>query len=182
MNTLDLLSDAAVAKRGLRNALGRFATGVTVVTTRTRDGTFEGVTANSFSAVSLEPPLVLWSLRCEARSLPAFLASNCFAINVLSKEQARISRHFATPQLNKFEGMDFKLGIDCCPIFERSPAIFECHTQTKVQGGDHIILIGRVVRVHHCDATPPPRLRERSIRYAYFAHRSRMIAIASGAA
>jgi flavin reductase (DIM6/NTAB) family NADH-FMN oxidoreductase RutF len=161
MNTLDLLSDAAVAKRGLRNALGRFATGVTVVTTRTRDGTFEGVTANSFSA---------------------FLASNCFAINVLSKEQARISRHFATPQLNKFEGMDFKLGIDCCPIFERSPAIFECRTQTKVQGGDHIILIGRVVRVHHCDATPPPRLRERSIRYAYFAHRSRMIAIASGAA
>src|ERR1700716_846041 len=111
MNTLDLLSDAAADKRGLRNALGRFATGVTVVTTRTQDGKFEGV-----SAVSLEPPLVLWSLRCAAPSLPAFLASNCFAINVLSKEQARISRHFATPQLNKFEGLEFKLGVDGCPI------------------------------------------------------------------
>jgi flavin reductase (DIM6/NTAB) family NADH-FMN oxidoreductase RutF len=154
MYTLDLLSDAAVDKRSLRNALGRFATGVTVVTTRTQDGKFEGVTANSFSAVSLEPPLVLWSLRCEAPSLPAFLASNCFAVNVLSKEQARISRHFATPQPNKFEGVEFKLGVDGCPIFERSPAIFECRTQTKVEGGDHIILIGRVVRVHHCNAAP----------------------------
>src|SRR6266576_3709647 len=95
MNMLDLLSDAAVDQRSLRNALGRFATGVTIVTTRTQDGKFEGVTANSFSAVSLEPPLVLWSLRCASPSLPAFLASNCFAINVLSKEQARISRHFA---------------------------------------------------------------------------------------
>jgi flavin reductase (DIM6/NTAB) family NADH-FMN oxidoreductase RutF len=154
MYTLDLLSDAVVDKRSLRNALGRFATGVTVVTTRTQDGKFEGVTANSFSAVSLEPPLVLWSLRCEAPSLPAFLASNCFAVNVLSKEQARISRHFATPQPNKFEGVEFKLGVDGCPIFERSPAIFECRTQTKVEGGDHIILIGRVVRVHHCNAAP----------------------------
>jgi flavin reductase (DIM6/NTAB) family NADH-FMN oxidoreductase RutF len=154
MYTLDLLSDAAVDKRSLRNALGRFATGVTVVTTRTQDGKFEGVTANSFSAVSLEPPLVLWSLRCEAPSLPAFLASNCFAVNVLSKEQARISRHFATPQPDKFEGMEFTLGVDGCPIFERSPAIFECRTQTKVEGGDHIILIGRVVRVHHCNAAP----------------------------
>jgi flavin reductase (DIM6/NTAB) family NADH-FMN oxidoreductase RutF len=154
MNTLDLLSDAAVDKRGLRHALGRFATGVTVVTTRTQNGKFEGVTANSFSAASLEPPLVLWTLRYVAPSLLAFLASNCFAINVLSRAQARISRHFAAPQLNKFEGMEFKLGIDGCPIFERSPAIFECRTQTTVQGGDHIILIGRVVRVHHCDATP----------------------------
>jgi flavin reductase (DIM6/NTAB) family NADH-FMN oxidoreductase RutF len=154
MYTLDFLSDAVVDKRSLRNALGRFATGVTVVTTRTQDGKFEGVTANSFSAVSLEPPLVLWSLRCEAPSLPAFLASNCFAVNVLSKEQARISRHFATPQPDKFEGMEFTLGVDGCPIFERSPAIFECRTQTKVEGGDHIILIGRVVRVHHCNAAP----------------------------
>lgn len=154
MNTLDLLSDAELDKRSLRNALGRFATGVTVVTTRTQAGKFEGVTANSFSAVSLDPPLVLWSLRCEAPSLPSFLASNCFAINVLSKEQARLSRHFATPHINKFDGIDFKLGIDGCPIFEQCSAIFECRTQTNVQGGDHIILIGRVVRVHSCDGTP----------------------------
>lgn len=154
MNSLDLLSDAVPDRRELRNALGRFATGVTVVTTRTQTGKFEGVTANSFSAVSLDPPLVLWSLRCEAPSLPAFLASNCFAINVLSKEQARLSRHFATPRPDKFEDIDFLLGIDGCPIFERSPAIFECRTQTSVQGGDHIILIGRIVRAHYCDNTP----------------------------
>ena len=65
-----------------------------------------------------------------------------------------MSRHFATPRLNKFEGMEFEAGVDGCPIFERSSAIFECRTQTSVPGGDHVILIGRVVRAHYCDGAP----------------------------
>ena len=153
MNTLDLLAGTGNDQHTLRKALGRFATGVTVITTRVEQG-FEGVTANSFAAVSLEPPLVLWSLRSAARSLPGFLASNCFAINVLSKEQAHISRHFATPQVDKFDGIDFGLGVDGCPIFDGSLAIFECRTENKVEAGDHVILIGRVVRVHYCDGMP----------------------------
>jgi flavin reductase (DIM6/NTAB) family NADH-FMN oxidoreductase RutF len=154
MNTLDLLAGTGNDQQALREALGRFATGVTVVTTRTPQGSFEGVTANSFAAVSLGPPLVLWSLRSGARSLPGFLASNCFAINVLSKEQADISRHFATPQVDKFGGVDFGLGVDGCPIFERSLAIFECRTENRVEAGDHVILIGRVVRAHYGDGMP----------------------------
>jgi flavin reductase (DIM6/NTAB) family NADH-FMN oxidoreductase RutF len=154
MKTLDLLAGTGNDQQTLRKALGRFATGVTVVTTRTQQGSFEGVTANSFAAVSLGPPLVLWSLRSTARSLPGFLASNCFAINVLSKEQAHISRHFATPQVDKFDGVDFGLGLDGCPIFDRSVAIFECRTENRVEAGDHVILIGRVVRAHYCDGMP----------------------------
>ena len=112
------------------------------------------MTANSFAAVSLAPPLVLWSLRSSARSLPGFLASSCFAINVLSKEQAHISRHFATPQVDKFGGVDFGLGVDGCPIFDRSLAIFECRTENGQEAGDHVILIGRVMRAHYCDGMP----------------------------
>jgi flavin reductase (DIM6/NTAB) family NADH-FMN oxidoreductase RutF len=154
MNTLDLLAGTGNDQQALREALGRFATGVTVVTTRTQQGSFEGVTANSFAAVSLGPPLVLWSLRSGARSLAGFLASNCFAINVLSREQAHISRHFATPQVDKFGGVDFGLGVDGCPIFDRSLAIFECRTENRVEAGDHVILIGRVVRAHYCEGMP----------------------------
>jgi flavin reductase (DIM6/NTAB) family NADH-FMN oxidoreductase RutF len=154
MNTLDLLAGTGNDQQALREALGRFATGVTVVTTRTQQGSFEGVTANSFAAVSLGPPLVLWSLRSGARSLAGFLASNCFAINVLSREQAHISRHFATPQVDKFGGVDFGLGVDGCPIFDRSLAIFECRTENRVEAGDHVILIGRVVRAHYGDGMP----------------------------
>src|SRR5215203_3025440 len=92
-----------VDQRALRTALGRFATGVTVVTTRTPDGKIEGLTANSFSAVSLDPPLVLWSLRRHAPSLPSFLASGYFAVNVLTRAQEELAHRFATPHRDKFD-------------------------------------------------------------------------------
>src|SRR4051794_16204005 len=101
MLSLPLDSEGATDPRLLRQALGRFATGVTVITTCTQDGKYEGLTANSFSAVSLDPPLVLWSLRLAAPSLPSFKASGCFVVNVLSTAQSRISRHFATPRHDK---------------------------------------------------------------------------------
>lgn len=140
--------------RALRNALGRFATGVTVITTRTDSGKMEGMTANSFSALSLDPPLVLWSIRNQAPSLPSFLESGRFAVNILSCEQREVSSHFATPQAEKFEGLDYVIGEGGCPIFEDSLAIFECETEKTVEGGDHLIMIGRVVHVAHRDGEP----------------------------
>lgn len=145
---------ASPEPRALRQALGRFATGVTVITTRTRAGKLEGMTANSFSSVSLDPPLVLWSLRRQASSLASFLEAGCFAVNILSAEQGALSRHFATPAADKFEGVDWEEGHGGCPMLPGSLASFECDTHEAVEAGDHVILIGRIRHVTHRDGTP----------------------------
>src|SRR5687767_3868649 len=128
-----------VDPRHLRNALGRFATGVTVITTRTPDGKLEGLTANSFSAVSLDPPLVLWSLRRNASSLSSFQDSGYFAVNVLGVQQCDLSRRFATPAPDKFSGLAVTSGLGACPLLQDTLAGFECSTEHTVVGGDHII-------------------------------------------
>ena len=155
MTMLSLTLDQAPADpRPLRQALGRFATGVTVVTTRGLDGRYEGLTANSFSAVSLDPPLILWSLRLAAPSLETFKAAGHFVVNVLARDQSALSRHFATPRHDKFAGIAFQPGIGGCPMLDDSLAIFECRTETTIQGGDHIIFIGRVTQAHHREGEP----------------------------
>ena len=141
--------------RMFRNALGRFATGITVVTTRTPDGKLEGMTANSFSAVSLSPPLILWSIKNEAASLPAFLAAGAFAINVLNQEQSELSHHFATPHVDKFEGVPHDRGRMGCPLLRDTLAQFECSLEQSVPAGDHQILLGRVVHASYDDAQAP---------------------------
>jgi flavin reductase (DIM6/NTAB) family NADH-FMN oxidoreductase RutF len=138
----------------LRQALGRFATGVTVITTRTADAKYEGLTANSFSAVSLDPPLVLWCLRLTSPSLDSFRQSGHFAVNVLSSAQSAVSRHFATPHHDKFEAIAFTPGIAGCPTLEASLAIFECRTESTIESGDHIIFIGRVIQAHCREGEP----------------------------
>ncbi len=138
----------------LRQALGRFATGVTVITTRTADAKCEGLTANSFSAVSLDPPLVLWSLRLTAPSLDSFRQSGHFAVNVLSTEQSAVSRHFATPRHDKFEEIEFTSEIGGCPTLQESLAIFECRTESTIECGDHLIFIGRVIRAQYREGEP----------------------------
>ena len=148
------LDREATDPRLLRQALGRFATGVTVITTRTLDGKYEGLTANSFSAVSLDPPLVLWSLRLASPSLPGFKESGHFVVNVLSTAQNEVSRHFATPRHDKFEDVDFSAGIAGCPMLDDSLAIFECRTETAIEGGDHMIFIGRVIQAHYREGEP----------------------------
>ena len=148
------LDQEATDPRLLRQALGRFATGVTVITTRTDDGKYEGLTANSFSAVSLDPPLVLWSLRLAAPSLESFRLSGHFVVNVLSTAQSHTSRHFATPRHDKFEEVEFSKGIGGCPMLDESLAIFECRTESMIEGGDHIIFIGRVHRATYRDGEP----------------------------
>jgi flavin reductase (DIM6/NTAB) family NADH-FMN oxidoreductase RutF len=145
------LADAEPTPRALRNALGRFATGVTVITTRTTSGMLLGVTANSFSSVSLDPPLVLWSLKAEAPSMPGFTDSGCFAINVLGADQQHHSRQFATSSADKFEGVDWFPGLGGCPLLPDCIARFECRTEQAIVAGDHTLFIGRVIRAtyHH---------------------------------
>jgi flavin reductase (DIM6/NTAB) family NADH-FMN oxidoreductase RutF len=145
---------AAVDERRLRTALGRFATGVTVVTTRTGDGKLEGLTANSFSAVSLDPPLVLWSLRASAPSLPSFQAAEYFAVNVLAASQHALCRRFATPAHDKFDGAEHIPGLGGCPLLAGALATFECSTETRVPGGDHVFFFGRVRHAAFRDGAP----------------------------
>lgn len=147
--TLDGTHDA----RQLRNALGRFATGVTVVTTSAA-GKREGMTANSFSALSLDPPLVLWSIVRRAPSLPNFLAAGRFAINVLHASQAALSHRFATPQKDKFEGVEIESGLHGLPLLPGALASFECRTEQAIDGGDHILFVGRVQRIRYAEGDP----------------------------
>ncbi|WP_134500336.1 flavin reductase family protein [Microvirga pakistanensis] len=138
----------------LRQALGRFATGVTVVTTRSPSGKLEGLTANSFSSVSLDPPLVLWSLQKRAPSLESFKNSGAFAVNVLGAHQHDYCKHFATPAPDKFQNIPYEIGYGGCPILEDCIARFECSTHSVVEGGDHLIFIGRVENVVYSDGEP----------------------------
>ena len=141
-------------RQDFRKALGRFSTGVTVVTTRASDGRRVGMTANSFSSVSLEPPLVLWSLARHAPSVADFTGASHFAINVLAAHQHRLSRQFSTPQPDKFDG------VDCCdatagvPLLNGAIARFVCRNVKQYDGGDHLIFIGEVERYDRFDGEP----------------------------
>lgn len=154
MSTTELLLDGPFDGRQLRQALGRFATGVTVITTCGADGKREGLTANSFSALSLDPPLVLWSIVRKSASLPGFLAAGRFAINVLDADQAALSHRFATPHPDKFDGVSVETGQLGCPILTGALASFECRTEQTHEGGDHVLFVGRVGRVRYRDGHP----------------------------
>jgi flavin reductase (DIM6/NTAB) family NADH-FMN oxidoreductase RutF len=141
-------------ERHLRNALGRFVTGVTVITTRTAAGRLEGLTANSFSAVSLDPPLVLWSLKGTASSLPSFEQSDHFAVNVLSAWQFALSDHFAKRNPDKFQSVVHAPGLGGCPLLFGALATFECSKETSVVGGDHVVFFGRIERAAYREGEP----------------------------
>ncbi len=129
-------------KRQLRDALGMFATGVTIVTSRTREGELLGITANSFNAVSLDPPMVLFSLSREAHSLNKFESCDFFAVNILSDDQRELSNRFARTSLDKWKGVSYETGVTQCPLFPGSLAMFECYTRFHYDGGDHVIFVG----------------------------------------
>ncbi len=140
--------------RAFRNALGRFPTGITVITTMGPDNKPEGLTANSFGAVSLDPPLVQWCLGKKAPSLPIFRDGGYFAINILKDTQRDISNKFATPAEDKFSGVDWRRGLGGAPILANSLAVFECRNETQYEAGDHLIFIGAVEDHTHVDGTP----------------------------
>jgi flavin reductase (DIM6/NTAB) family NADH-FMN oxidoreductase RutF len=133
--------------RAFRDALGWFATGVTIITTRGPAGELVGFTANSFASVSLEPPLVLFSLNRGANCLDAFESASHFAINVLAEDQTALSSRFANPIGAKWDGVAVARGIDGCPILGGTLAVFECAVDAIHDGGDHRIFIGRVLRM-----------------------------------
>jgi flavin reductase (DIM6/NTAB) family NADH-FMN oxidoreductase RutF len=129
-----------------RAALGMFATGVTIVTARTGDGKVIGLTANSFNSVSLEPPLVLWSLSQAAASLPAFRAGSHYAINVLAAEQKFLAERFALKGADRFAGVNFVEGAGGAPLLAGAAATFECFNRSRYEEGDHVIFVGEVER------------------------------------
>jgi flavin reductase (DIM6/NTAB) family NADH-FMN oxidoreductase RutF len=142
------------AMRVLRTALGGFATGVTIVTCVDSAGHRVGLTANSFTALSLEPPLVLWSLRRASPSLPAFASGVHFAINVLGEGQVALSRRFASPVADKFAEGVWHAGLGGVPVLNEAAAVFECELASQQDAGDHVLFIGRVLRF--ADGSLPP--------------------------
>lgn len=138
----------------LRLALGRFTTGVTIVTCRDATGAPAGLTANSFSGVSLEPPLVLWSLRRASPNLPVFDAATFFTVNVLAESQVDLSRRFASALPDKFAQGAWTDGRNGAPVLAGCTAVFECETVSRQEAGDHRLFIGRVLYASE-SALPP---------------------------
>lgn len=130
--------------RDFRDALGSFPTGVTVVTALAPDGSAIGVTISSFNSVSLEPPLILWSLSRTSPSLAAFVQASHYAVNVLAVDQQRISESFASPDSDRFNGVEVNRGLGGAPLIAGCAAWFECSNEAHYPGGDHLILVGRV--------------------------------------
>ncbi len=140
--------------RSLRDALGSFATGITVVTARAADGQPVGVTVNSFASVSLDPPLVLWSLGMASPSLPAFESCSHFAVNVLAADQTEFSQRFAQSQGDRFATVDWQTGAGGTPLLPGCCAWFECRNEMRYPGGDHLILVGCVENFRREDKPP----------------------------
>ena len=138
----------------LRQALGAFATGVTVVTVTDRDGARLGVTANSFASLSLQPPLILWNLQRESECRPVFDHAERFAVNVLSAAQQRTSARYAQKDDHVLDPAIYRLGDAGCPLLHDAHAWFECAREARHDGGDHVILIGRVLGYGRQDAEP----------------------------
>lgn len=141
----------AFSERDLRDALGRYATGVTVVTTMTPRGPL-GMTVNSFSSVSLDPPLVLWSPARKSSRFPAFEASSHFAIHILAADQRPLAEHFA--RNGDFEGVSHAPGIGETPLLSGAAARLECLHAVHYDGGDHLIVVGEVLRITEADRPP----------------------------
>jgi flavin reductase (DIM6/NTAB) family NADH-FMN oxidoreductase RutF len=138
---------AAFNERQLRDALAQFATGVAIVCARAPDERYVGFTANSFNSVSLDPPLILWTLSHRSTSLAAFDAAQRYAVNVLSTSQVDLARRFSRPHVDRFASVTFRLGWSDAPLVDDCVAWFECRHQARHRAGDHIIFIGEVVTV-----------------------------------
>ncbi|MBF8644353.1 MULTISPECIES: flavin reductase family protein [Pseudomonas] len=140
--------------QAFRAALGTFTTGVTIITSQGEDGAPVGITANSFNSVSLNPPLVLWSLSKQARSLPVFSNGKHWNVHVLSIEQEKLSSRFATQGEDKFAEVELDNGISDAPLLQDCTARFQCRTAFQYEGGDHVIFVGEVLAFDHSDRAP----------------------------
>jgi flavin reductase (DIM6/NTAB) family NADH-FMN oxidoreductase RutF/DNA-binding IclR family transcriptional regulator len=139
----------AIEPRELRQVLGTFVTGVTVITALDTEGKAHGLTVNSFSSVSLNPPLILWNQSVTAPSHPVFRDAKRFAVNILAEDQIDVSRRFSTPGRDKFEGLEVLPGLGGVPLIPGCAAYLECTSEASFPGGDHMVFIGRVERIEH---------------------------------
>lgn len=138
-----------------RGALGRFATGIAVVAATTPAGEAIGLTVSSFNSVSLDPPLILWSLSLDSPNLPAFRCASHYAVNILAAEQREISDRFASRRSDRFVGLPWRSGLGGAPLIEGCCAWFECANEAQYPGGDHLIFVGHVERFAQGEAESP---------------------------
>ncbi|MFI0546712.1 MAG: flavin reductase [Brachymonas sp.] len=163
----------ALDPKDFRNALSMFATGVTIITTRAENGDPVGITANSFNSVSLDPPMVLWSLAKNAYSLPVFQQTKEWNVHILSNEQEALSNKFAKKGEDKFAGIALDQGVTKSPLLPACSARFQCRTIFEYEGGDHIIFVGEVLAY---DRSPTPPLLYLSGNYALATKKTHAIA------
>jgi flavin reductase (DIM6/NTAB) family NADH-FMN oxidoreductase RutF len=137
-----------------RAALGRFASGVTIVTTKDKTGRLHGITVSAFCSVSLEPPLVLVCIDKDTGSHRALEETDAFVVNVLREDQQYLSDRFASFLPDKFDAVEYHLGIDDLPVLENVPANLECRLRYSYAGGDHTIFVGEIERATISDGEP----------------------------
>ncbi len=140
--------------RALRDAFGCFATGVTIITATSDAGISVGLTANSFSSVSLNPALVSWSLSSHAPSLPVFQNCSHYAIHVLCDAQQELALRFAQSRDDKFAGLELGEGLGGTPLLDGALAVFQCSNAYRHAGGDHVIFLGQVEKFEHNQGKP----------------------------
>lgn len=144
----------SISKEEFRASLGRFASGVTVVTTKAGDGHLHGLTVSAFCSVSLNPPLILVCIEKKTGSYHAFQESNAFVVNVLSESQIDVSNHFASHLEDKFTGMEYAEGIEGIPVLKNCIVNLECRLAYSYDGGDHTIFVGHIEKTHVSDGEP----------------------------
>lgn len=144
----------SITKNEFRHALGRFASGVTVVTTRDADNRLHGITVSAFCSVSLEPPLILVCIEKKAGSHHAFSAGKAFVVNLLAAHQQHISDRFASHIADKFEGVAYRQGIEDLPVLNEALANLECVLKHAYEAGDHTIFVGEIETAHISDGEP----------------------------
>ena len=147
-------ASGAVDKDAFRRALSCFATGVAVVTALDRNDEKAGITVNSFSSVSLDPPLILWSVAEDSQTFETFVYAEHFAVHVLAAHQEDLVDRFASSENDKFTGLECRDGINGVPVLLDCAACFECSTEHVYPGGDHKIIVGKVHRFDDREAEP----------------------------
>ena len=143
------------SQKEFRASLAMFATGVTIVTARTPAGELVGLTANSFNSVSLNPPLVLWSLSQAASSMAALTTGSHYAINILAADQKELAERFSSKRADRWQGVAFTDGLAGAPLLTGAVASFECFNRSRYEEGDHVIFVGEVERCNHRAGAAP---------------------------
>lgn len=148
------LSTRRIDPRQLRRSLSCFPTGVAIVTTIGREDSPIGFTISSFNSVSMDPPLIVWSIALKAGSIEDFRSNSWFAINVLSADQADLPKVFSSAVEERFAGLRWQQGVGGAPVLAGCAAVFECRTHGRHEGGDHEIVVGEVLRHRNTDLVP----------------------------